>query len=523
MKKSFAMFAILSSTHAWGNSLPIEPLLVPVADPSQNINIQMGKYEVTVEEFTRFVNATGHQVKEKCHLYNEKHLPEKPHGSWNNPDLIKEPYRPVVCISTKDAMAYADWLADTTGKPYRLPEFNEWYFAASAGKPGRFAFGEDLNHSAICDYENIEDAANNAGLKQHHNYRYRYSANCNDGAIYHTVVGMYRPNNFGLHDMMGNVRELLQTCSSTGNEQATDCQSHVVAGSAWHWIPRPAHIKDSAMFVGSIEGFRLVLNSSKTSAMSEQSKRFADGLVKAQQRANIEHQRLKSLPEKPRGIRADLTKNNRVNLSWSASPGDGVTYALYRSYLDTNGKLNRKMAKVADGITTTSYQDLLPGKGAASYLVFANNKIGESQPGDEVFVGKPPVFNTGERIQAEFYHRYRYTRVIQNDKQQSVFFSANEGHYPPEYMPFAPAWLTYDFASKHSGPATLKMNIRGAKGAKLEFWQGNHLVAQTELEGSKDFIEKEVTAELKGGNTPIQVRAANQDYFVLDWFELHYQ
>ena len=522
MKKLFATLAIVGSANALANTTPIEPVLVPVFDKEKNIDIQMGKYEVTVEEFTRFVNATGYEVKEECHLFNENNLPDKPHGSWNNPALTKEPFRPVVCVGAENAMAYASWLAKTTGKPYRLPEFYEWQVAASAGNSSRFAYGEDLNHSEVCEYENIEDAANNAGLKLHHDQRYRSSANCNDGAIYHTVVGMYRPNDLGLHDMMGNVRELLQTCDSFDKEQEAKCDSYQIVGSAWHWIPRPTGEKDSLPFVGSIEGFRLVLDTNKTNPVSKQTQSFIDGLAKAQEQAQVEHQRLKSLPKRPQAVRAKLIKDKQVELTWLPVADSNISYAVYRSYLDANGKLSRKMTKIADGIKADSYLDQLPGKGAASYQVFATNAIGESQASAEVFVGEHRVFNAGERIQAELYHHHRNTYARQDEEQQSIFFSSNEGHYPPELTPFSPAWLTYSFDSKKTGAAQLKMNVRGAKGAAIEFWQGKDLVAKLELDGAKDFMEKTVTAKLIKGNGPLQIRQGNNQFFVIDWFELDY-
>jgi len=504
----------------WASTTPIEPILVPIVDQKQNINIQMGKYEVTVKEFTRFVNATNYQIVEKCHLYNENNLPAKPSGTWDNADLIKEPYRPVVCIGGKDAMAYASWLADSTGKPYRLPEFDEWQFAASAGKKSRFSFGEDLAQSEVCDYENIEDAANNAGLKQHHDQRYRSSANCNDGAIYHTVVGMYRPNDFGLYDMMGNVRELMQTCNAFDKEQPEKCKSYQVAGSGWHWVPRPTNEKDSMPFIGSIEGFRLVLDMQTVQPKAAQTQSFIVGLNQAQQRASVEHQRLKSLPKRPNGVRASLIKNKQVKLSWSTATNEKLTYAIYRSYLDAKGTLSRKMEKVADGIQANHYLDQLPGSGAASYQIFANNDIGESQGSIEVQVGTHQVFNTGKRIQAESYYQHRNAIVLQKENQQSMLISSNKEHYTPGLTPFVPAWLKYKFSSKKSGSAKLSVNIRGAKGSLIEFWQGSHLVAKVEFEGAKDFVEKTVSADLKIGNEPIQIRLANKKYLVLDWFEI---
>ncbi len=520
MKKIFAGLAILSSTNLWASTNPIEPVLVPIVGQTENINIQMGKYEVTVKEFTRFVNATDYEITEKCHLYNEHNLPAEPNGTWNNADLVKEPYRPVVCIGGKDAMAYASWLADVTGKPYRLPEFTEWQFAASAGKSSRFAFGDDLDQSEVCDYENIEDAANNAGLKQHHNQRYRSSVNCNDGAIYHTVVGMYRPNDFGLHDMMGNVRELMQTCSEYSKEQPTKCIGYVVGGSGWHWVPRPTNEKDSMPFIGSIEGFRLVLDANAATSMSANSQSFVEGLSKAQLQATVEHQRLKLLPSRPTNVSASAVKNKQVNLNWSAVLDDAITYDVYRGYLDPTGKISRKMEKIAGDIKTNSYLDKLPGTGAVSYQVFANNVIGESQASAEVHTGTHQVFSAGHRIQAEFYHQNRNAYLLDKENQQSVLFTSNKEHYTPGLTPFIPAWVKYKFDSKNAGPAKLLMSVRGAKGAVIEFWQGNSLVAKVELDGSKEFVVKKVNAQLKVGGEPLQIRQANKQFAVLDWFEI---
>jgi len=222
------------------------------------------------------------------------------------------------------------------------------------------------------------------------------------------------------------------------------------------------------------------------------------------------------------GVSANVVKNKQVNLSWSALADNKVTYAIYRSYLEPNGTLSREMKKIADGVKTNNYLDHLPDNGAASYQVFANNSVGESQPSVEVFVGVHQKFKAGDRIQAEFYQQKRNTSVLHSEQQQSVLFSSNEGHYPPGLTPFSPAWLTYSFDSEQSKSAKLKMNVRGAKGAIIEVWQGRHLVAKMVLEGAKDFVEKTVTAELIKGNEPIQIRQANKQYFVLDWFELSF-
>jgi len=521
MKKLFVSIAMISATNAWAITTPIEPVLVPVIEPSQNINLHMSKYEVTVKEFTRFVNATNYQIKDKCHLYNEHHLPEKPEGTWDNEDLIKEPYRPVVCIGGNDAMAYAKWLAETTGKPYRLPEFNEWQFAASAGKKSRFPFGDDLGQSEVCDYENIEDIAANAGLKQHHNQRYRSSANCNDGAVYHTVVGMYRPNDLGLFDMMGNVRELMQTCKIYHEDQPEKCKGFVVGGSGWHWVPRPTNESDVMPFIGSIEGFRLVLDSANKPEMSKETEQFIAGLSKAQQKAKKEHQRLKQLPNAPTGVRAHLLENNQVKLTWSKAVSTNATYAVYRGYLDPAGKLSRKMEKVSEGITETSFVDQLPGAGAASYQIFAQNTVGESLPSATVHAGNHQTFHVGEQIQAESYYQHRNSVMLAKDERQSVLLSTNKEHYTPGLTPFIPAWAKYKFESASEAKAQLTVRARGGKGAELEFWQGNNLVAKLTLEGSREFTEQTIPAQLIASEEPLQIRQSNKQYIVIDWFKIH--
>jgi hypothetical protein len=498
-------------------------VLIPISDQEQGINIQMSKYEVTVEEFTRFANATDYKVKEECHLYNDKHTPAKKHGTWNNPDLTKNPFRPVVCIGAEDAIAYAKWLANSTGKTYRLAEFHEWKFAALSGKNSRFAFGDDLNQSEICDYENVDDFAHNAGLKQHHGYRHLYGVNCNDGSIYHSVVGMYRPNSFGLHDMLGNIREITKTCGIESKEKSNTCQSYVIAGGAWHWIPNPQYLKNNMRFNGSIEGFRVVLDSSEPNPISEQTQNFITNLAKAQQKASVEKKRLKSLPDRVENVNAKLISGNKVSLSWSPSINNTTTYSIYRSYLDSKGTLSRKMTKTAEGINKNSYLDELPGDGSASYQIYANNKTGESQPSNEIFVGSDQVFKVGERIEAEFYNNHRKAEIFSNTKLQAVLFSSNDGYYPPDMVPYVPAWVTYKFYSNRSGGFSLNLNVRAAQGAVIEFWQGKTLVAKVAPKGSREFEQINVKATLEVGNIPIQVRAGNNHYFMLDWFELHNQ
>lgn len=519
MKTVLATISLVISTSIAASEPAIEPVLLPLIDKQKDINIQMAKYEVTVKEFNRFVKATNYSLNNDCHVYSEKHIPRHPIKEWRDLDSINQPYQPMVCINTKDAMAYTKWLSKETGKPYRLPSFKEWQLAATAGKSSRFAFGEDFEHNDICHYENIEDVAHMAGMKRYHNIRDRYSIECNDGAVFQTVVGMYRPNPLGFHDMMGNVRERLGSCYNSSSTADGSCQSYDIAGGAWHWIPRPVETRDTLPFNGSIEGFRLVLDSDKQFAMSHQTKQFLLGLEEAQASASMKHQAIKSIPAKLSAVQARLISNKKVALTWQSNSTEKVTYSVYRSYVDPENKLSRRMTKVAESIIENSYIDELPGIGDVSYLVYSENKYGESLPSNEAFVSKANTFKVGDKIQAESYFHYRNARVYQDESQQTVLLTANEGYYPPSLMPYTPAWMTYRFSQSEKMSTNLTLNIRGEQGSIVEFWQGRHLVAKLTLENSSAFKEHTIAAVLHKSDEPIEIKNGNKAHFELDWFK----
>jgi formylglycine-generating enzyme required for sulfatase activity len=81
----------------------------------------MAKTPVTNAQYAAFVKASGHGL---------------PRHWWGrNPPSGKEDH-PVVYVSWHDAVAYCNWLAEVTGKAYRLPSGAEWEKGAR-GTDGR--------------------------------------------------------------------------------------------------------------------------------------------------------------------------------------------------------------------------------------------------------------------------------------------------------------------------------------------------------------------------------------------------
>ncbi len=133
-------------------------------------------------------------------------------------------YRPVINVSWEEASAYANWLADKTGKPYRLPSDAEWEYAHRAGNSSRYAWGNE-----------VESAR----------------ANCEGcGSIWDgdqtAPVGRFEPNDFGLYDTAGNVFEWVADCYHDRFSEAPEdgspvekegCGKRVIRGGAWSFPP----------------------------------------------------------------------------------------------------------------------------------------------------------------------------------------------------------------------------------------------------------------------------------------------
>lgn len=184
--------------------------------PQIAVNIEkafgLGKTEVTTAEYSEFVRESGYKPSTGCRLWNDRWLTD-PKSDWRGDGLRKppKPTFPVTCVSWNDAQAYAIWLSKKTGKSYRLPSESEWEYAARAGTTTPRYFGmnsfEGVSISLACDHANVYDVTSQASYP----FPYPY-ARCKDNAADLASVATYKPNAFGLYDMIGNVSEWVEDC-----------------------------------------------------------------------------------------------------------------------------------------------------------------------------------------------------------------------------------------------------------------------------------------------------------------------
>lgn len=170
----------------------------------------LGLTEVTRDQFAAFVSATGYQANVGCVSASTNGWVELTDADWQLPGFSQGGDHPVVCVDWADATAYVRWLAQITGKNYRLPTGAEWAYAARAGA----ASASDLGSAPLeaCFYANVMDVTLARTLAHLSELNLSDTFPCADGYVYTAPGAQFRPNAFGLHDMMGNVLEMTENC-----------------------------------------------------------------------------------------------------------------------------------------------------------------------------------------------------------------------------------------------------------------------------------------------------------------------
>ena len=192
---------------------PVHSVTVPA--------LRLGKYEVTFAQWDACVADGG------CNGYS----PDD--NGWGRGN------RPVIFVSWDDAQSFIGWLNQKIDGNYRLPTEAEWEYAARARTTTKYSWGNDIgSNRANCDNDY-----------------------CGDSWEYTAPVGSFPANAWGLHDMHGNVQELVEDC---WNREYTGAPSD---GRAWtsgncsrcmrrggSWLDRPGILRSAYRFWFSRSG-----------------------------------------------------------------------------------------------------------------------------------------------------------------------------------------------------------------------------------------------------------------------------
>ena len=141
---------------------------------------------------------------------------------------------PAICMTQYAAMKFCEWLSAKTGMYFRLPTEAEWEYACQGGTENAYSFGE--NASVVDDFAWYITNTDAEGYKE---------------------VGLKKPNQFGLHDMHGNVAEWTMDQYSkevyTKTKQGAPGEEFTVPSTLYNrvtkggsWVDDPADLRCAA-------------------------------------------------------------------------------------------------------------------------------------------------------------------------------------------------------------------------------------------------------------------------------------
>ncbi len=191
----------------------------------------MSQFEITNAQFAKFDpkhDSGYHDRQWKDHI--------------NRGYPANEPNQPVVRINWNQANDYCKWLSGKLGVNVSLPTEKQWEWAARAGTDTDFWFGKlGVNYGA---FENLADYTIKNFAVQGVDPQPRvdesplnaytpFDEYASDGQLLGCDVGLFKPNAFGLYDMLGNVSEWTADdyTETLGGRKVADRKT--VRGGSW--------------------------------------------------------------------------------------------------------------------------------------------------------------------------------------------------------------------------------------------------------------------------------------------------
>ena len=263
----------------WTNSLGMK--FVPVAGTA----VQFSVWETRVLDFEAFVQATSYDATENAFTLAADGWKRRG-GSWRSPGFAQTAEHPVSCVSWNDAKAFCKWL---TGKErgegrlradheYRLPTDVEWSVVLGlTGEMGGTPREKGAKNKDVYPWGSQWPPPGGAG-----NYAGEEAKNAdwsglpvisgyNDGYLRTSPVGSFNANQFGLHDLSGNVWEWCEDWYDTNQKNRVSRGGSWMSSNTPVFLPSSCRMSLSPDSRGACYGFRVVLAGGGVSAPQAQS------------------------------------------------------------------------------------------------------------------------------------------------------------------------------------------------------------------------------------------------------------
>lgn len=241
--------------------------------PQHQVSIQqfaIGRAEVTVGEFKRFVEATSYKTDAEktggCYGWNGEAFQQSTTYSWKNVGFDQLDNHPAVCISWNDAQEYAQWLNSNSEMSYRLPSETEFEYVLRASNRSVYPWGNEAKRG--CDFANLRDGS--YGQKTG---KAIFLFDCEDGYAFTAPVKSFKQNSFSIFDVSGNAWEWTEDCWHKNYDAAPtngaawlendngDCSRRVLRGGGWDngpdFLRSASRDWDSSNVAFNNTGFRL--------------------------------------------------------------------------------------------------------------------------------------------------------------------------------------------------------------------------------------------------------------------------
>lgn len=195
-------------------------------------SFEMGKYEISNAEYCFFLNSMPNAKLDKDKWIKLQLLNKSTAGNFyersriflvNDSFVVEKLFEnsPVLGIRWEGAKTYCDWLSRKTGFAYSLPTEAQWEYSAKKAKgkeeTHQYPWGNDFYPESKIAVSNLADEEHRKILSL---AKGQYVLKYNDSHSYTCAVSSFPANEFGLHNLAGNVWEWCEDWYGEYNNEA---------------------------------------------------------------------------------------------------------------------------------------------------------------------------------------------------------------------------------------------------------------------------------------------------------------